>query len=228
MSVLIDSIELLRVSDSAAVSADIYLGLDERHLRDHEREWRPPMLQAARTAKTNCTDANGTLDHAKFLSELAQMRVEDFHWDWRKFNAVFAARSGCSALAIECAGHAQGLMIVDSENHASRLDPKGQTIAYVDFLASAPWNRGTFIPAVQFGLTGYALIATAISLSQRNTLDGRIGLHSVGGSVAFYATKCGMTSFGPDPNKKGLVYLEMSTQQADAFLNMLATRRGAP
>jgi hypothetical protein len=228
MSIQIDDIELLRADRNAVALAEIYLGLDERHLRDHEFSWRPPMLQAVRSAKAACSDAKGNVDAAKFVVELARLRVEDFHWDWRRLNAIFAARSGCCAVAIECDGHAQGLMIIDTENHASRLLPKGQTIAYVEFLTSAPWNRGTFIPTVQFGLTGYALIATAISISRRNSLDGRVGLHSVSGSVSFYAQKCGMTSFGPDATKKGLVYLEMSTQQADAFLAKLATRRGAP
>ncbi len=227
MSVLIDDIELLRANGNAVVSAQIYLGLDERHLLDHELSWRPPMLQAARSARLRCTDAQGNVDVAKFATELARLRLEDFHWDWRRLNAIFAVRSGCLTLAIECDGHAQGFMIVDTENHASRLQPKGQTIAYVEFLTSAPWNRGTFIPTVQFGLTGYALVATAISVS-RNSLDGRVGLHSVSGSVSFYANKCGMTSLGPDATKKGMVYLEMSAQQADAFIAKLAARRGAP
>lgn len=228
MTVPIDEIELLRASGNAVVLAQIYLGLDERHLRDHELSWRPPMLQAARSAKAGCTGANGKVDVAKFVAELARLRLEDFHWDWRRLKSIFASRSGCDGLAIECDGHAQGLMIIDTENHATRLPPKGQTIAYVEFLTSAPWNRGTFIPTVEFGLTGYALVATAISVSRRNSLDGRVGLHSVSGSVSFYANKCGMTSFGPDATKKGLVYLEMSTQQADAFLAKLAARRGAP
>lgn len=228
MSALFDDIELLRVSGNTGVLAQIYLGLDERHLRNHEFSWRPPMLQAVRSVKAACTDTKGNVDVTKFAAELARLRLEDFHWDWRKLNAIFAARSGCSALAIECDGHAQGLMIIDTENHASHLAPKGQPIAYVEFLASAPWNRGTFIPSVQFGVTGYALIATAISISRRNSLEGRVGLHSVSGSVSFYATKCGMTSLGPDARKKGLVYLEMSNQQADAFLAKLAARRGAP
>jgi len=228
MSVQIDDIELLNANGNAVVLAEIYLGLDERHLRDHELSWRPPMLQAVRSAKAACTDIKGNVDVAKFSAELARLRLEDFHWDWRRFNAIFAAQSGCCALAIECHGHAQGLMIIDTENHASRFPPKRQTIAYVEFLTSAPWNRGTFIPKVQFALTGYALVATAISISRRNSLDGRVGLHSVSGSVSFYAKKCGMTSFGPDATKKGLVYLEMSTQQADAFLAKLAARRGTP
>jgi hypothetical protein len=228
VSTLIDDIELLRVNGDTGVLAKIYLGLDERHLIDHELEWRPPMLQAARAAQVRYTDANGKVDVARFAAELARLRLEDFHWDWRKLNAIFAARSGCSALAIECDGHAQGLMIIDTENHASHLLPKGQPIAYVERLASAPWNRGTFIPKVTFGVTGYALVATAIAISRRSSLDGRVGLHSVSGSVGFYAHKCGMTSLGPDVTKQGLVYLEMSPQQADAFLAKLATPRGAP
>jgi hypothetical protein len=229
MSVLIDDIELLRVNGNTGVLAQIYLGLDERHLRDHELSWRPPMLQAARSAAARCADASGNVEFAKFVAELGRLRLEDFRWDWRRLDAIFAARSGCSALAIECDGHAQGLMIIDTDNHASRLPlTKGQTIAYVEFLTSAPWNRGTFIPTVQFGLTGHALIATAISVSRRNSLDGRVGLHSVSGAVTFYERKCGMTSFGPDATKKGLVYLEMATQQSDAFLAKLAARRGTP
>jgi len=229
MSVLIDNIELLRINDNTVVSAEIYLGLDERHLRDHELSWRPPMLQAARDARAYCTDASGNVDVGKFATELARLRLQDFHWDWRKVNATSAALSGCSAIAIECDGHAQGLMIIDTENHASRLKPKGQTIAYVELLTSAPWNRGTFIPTAQFGLAGYALVATAISVSRRNSLNGRVGLHSVSGAVGFYANKCGMTSFGPDPIKKNkLVYLEMSSQQSDAFLAKLTARRGVP
>ena len=228
MSKLIDNIELLRISDKTAVSAEIYLGLDERHLRNHELEWRPPMVGAARTALASCTDSHGALDMSKFASELARLKLEDFKWDWRKINAVYPTHSGLSALAIECAGHTQGLMLLDTENYASRLAPKGQTIAYVELLASAPWNRGTFIPTLQYGLTGYALVATAIGMSRRNSLDGRVGLHSVKGSIAFYTAKCGMTAFGPDPKKPGLEYMEMSTQQADAFLSMLAQRRGTP
>ena len=80
MSNQIDEIELLRASDNAVVLAEIYLGLDERHLRDHESSWRPPMLHAVRSAKAACTDAVGDLDVASFVAELARLRLEDFHW----------------------------------------------------------------------------------------------------------------------------------------------------
>jgi hypothetical protein len=226
MTVLIGEIELVRVSDNTVVSGQIFLGLDERHIRDHEIYWRPPMLQAARAVRAKCTDGVGKVDLPKLLTEIGRMRLEDITWDWRQFNAIFAARSGCHGLAIECDGRTQGLMLIDTENHASRLDPKGEAIAYVELLTSAPWNRGTFIPTPQFALTGYALIATAISISRSNSLDGRVGLHSVSGSVSFYANKCGMTSFGADARKKGLVYFEMSTEQSDVFLTTLVTRRG--
>jgi hypothetical protein len=223
-----EEIELIRASDSAVVLAQVYLGFHERHLRDHELAWRPPMLQAARSARARCTDAQGNVDLGRLGAEIARLRLEDFHWDWRRIHSIFSARSGCSGLAIECDGHAQGLMIIDTENHAGRLEPKGQTIAYVELLTSAPWNRGTFISTSQFALTGYALVATAISVSRNNSLNGRVGLHSVPGSVSFYGNKCGMTSFGPDGRKKGMVYFEMSSQQADAFLAKLIARRGGP
>jgi hypothetical protein len=228
MTALIGEIELIRVSDNSVVLAQIYLGLEERHFRDHELSWRPPMIQAARAVQASCTDAGGKVDVPKFLSEIARLRLEDVQWDWRQINSIFATRSGCQALAIECEGCTQGLMLIDTENHASRLAPTGQAIVCVELLTAAPWNRRTFIPTAQFALTGQALIATAIGISRSNSLDGRVGLHSVSGAVGFYATKCGMTSLGPDAQKKGLVYFEMSTQQADVFLNKLATRRGGP
>ena len=228
MTALIGEIELLRVSDNTVVSAQIYLGLEERHIHDHEHSWRPPMVAAARAAQTSCTDAAGNIDLSRLLTEIARLRLEDIRWDWRQINTIFATRSGCHGLAIECDGHTQGLMLIDTENHASRLAPQGETIAYVELLTSAPWNRGTFIPTQAFALTGYALIATAIGISRDHSLEGRVGLHSVSGSVNFYETKCGMTSFGPDARKKNLVYFEISSQQADAFLAKLAARRGGP
>jgi hypothetical protein len=224
---ILGEIKLVRVADGASVQAQICLGLEERHLRDHELAWRPPMLKAARDAQARCTKA-GSVDMPMFRAECAKLRVEDFNWDWRRINAVYKSDSDYALLAIECEGHAQGLMLIETVNHATRLSPKGEPLAYVELLTSAPWNRGTFITTQQFNFTGYALVATAISFSQKKNFAGRVALHSVSGALSFYAGKCGMSSLGADPMKKGLEYFEMSSQQADTFLAKISARRGAP
>ncbi len=170
---------------------------------------------------------NGNVDIALFRKELARLRLEDFAWDWRKLHGIYASDPGSALFAIECDGNTQGLMLVETLNHATRLDPKGQNLAYVELLTSAPWNRGTFMGDPRFGQTGYALINIAINVSQDKQFGGRIALHSVSGSVSFYS-KCGMTHLGPDPHKQGLDYFEISSQQALAFTTQIAARRGGP
>ena len=162
------------------------------------------MLHAVRSAKAACTDAVGDFGCGRFVAELARLRLEDFHWRMATVQCDIRRPIRLLRLAIECDGHAQGLMIVDTENHASRHPPKGQTVAYVEFLTSAPWNRGTFIPTVQFGLTGYALCPRRSVSADATPSTGRVGLHSVSGSVNFWLQTAGITSFGPDATKKGL------------------------
>jgi len=225
VSIQVGEIDLIQRPGDKVIKAKIFRGLEERHFRDHEDFWLPPMLEAAKDARSRCTAADGVVDTNLFGQEMAQLRLQDVGWDWRRLNAGYGDDSDCALFAVEAAGRTQGLMLLEGANHATRHDPKGNNLVYIERIASAPWNRGTFMGSPQFGQTGYALVRIAIEHSRDLQLDGRVALHSVSGSVSFY-NKCGMTHFGPDRHKNGYDYFEMSHGQADAFSPSKLLRRG--
>jgi hypothetical protein len=66
---------------------------------------------------------------------------------------------------------------------------------------------------------GSLLVRAAIELSREEGFKGRIGLHSLPQSNAWYANMCGMTDLGADPGySHQLRYFEMTPEQAEAFL----------
>lgn len=58
-------------------------------------------------------------------------------------------------------------------------------------------------------------MVSAIDISQNVGFEGRIGLHSLPQAEGFYIDKCGMIGLGPDPAYEGLLYCEMTSEQAD-------------
>jgi len=108
-------------------------------------------------------------------------------------------------------------MLVDVTKFAKLPVQEGRELVYVDFLATAPWNRPNFVQAPKYKGIGRLLIATAVSLSLTLEFKGRIGLHSLPQSENWYATVCGFTAGGYDQEKK-LHYFEMTEVQAASFL----------
>jgi hypothetical protein len=121
------------------------------------------------------------------------------------------------SFAIECNGDTQGLMIV-SLLKLSRIEAtKGKPLVYIDFLETAPWNRDS-LAEPRFRGVGSVMLAVAIQLSLDEGFHGRIGLHSLPQSEAWYS-KRGMTNFGPDPHyPHNLTYFEMMESQASAHI----------
>jgi hypothetical protein len=95
---------------------------------------------------------------------------------------------------------------------------KGKPLAYVHFLAAAPWNLATVAPDPRFSLVGSILVATAIHLSIEEEFQGRIGLHSLPQADEWYRNSCGMTDLGRDHAVQDLRYFEMTPEQASEFL----------
>ena len=96
---------------------------------------------------------------------------------------------------------------------------RGKDLAYVEFVATAPWNRPELTKEPQFRGLGSTMIRTAIEVSIAEGFRGRVGLHSLPQSESFYgdSDKCGMTNFGSDASCYALAYFEMTEQQAAAF-----------
>jgi hypothetical protein len=140
---------------------------------------------------------------------------EHSHWDWR--NKLDSVEAGYHLLvAVECQNQAQGMMALV---RTPRLSPyTGESVVYVDYLESAPWNLRTTSASPRFLGVGTVLIAEAIHVSLEMGLSGRVGLHSLPQAEPFYESKCRMTRFGADRHYFDLPYFEYDAGQAARWL----------
>lgn len=203
MKTLIDAAELLNRLTGAFESAQVFQGCDQKNLDDFERLWKPELISRRSEFTT--------------WQESAEANAQDSHWDW-----IRKARAANDSLqyeffTVECGDTTQGLMLVDVTKFANLPTQEGRELVYVDFLATAPWNRPGFSQAPKYKGIGRLLIATAVSLSLTLEFKGRIGLHSLPQSENWYETVCGFTASGYDQEKK-LKYFEMTEIQAACFL----------
>jgi len=137
------------------------------------------------------------------------------HWNWgQKAISVFPLLA-YRFLGIEVEGMMQGLMMACLEGSA-RLDPdKGKPLVYVEYLETAPWNAREFTDTPRFKNVGVRLMQAAARLSVDEGFAGRVGLHSLEQTKAFYAGPCGMQSLGPDGDYE---YFELTAAQATKLL----------
>ena len=98
----------------------------------------------------------------------------------------------------------------------SRARPAGQELVYIDYVATAPWNRRQIQDPERLRGVGSLLVGTAVEASRMKGLDGRCGLHSLPSAEPFYR-KIGMKDFGADASYHGLVYFEFDAAAAHAF-----------
>ncbi len=181
------------------VEGTLFDKITEKHIQDTESLWAPWMATA-------------------IASQSPPRHEESRHWDWRKKMGNYGGQLGFPCFAIECCGETQGLMIVNTLESCRIEEQKGKPLVYVEYLATAPWNRQSLAPTPKYTAVDSVLIAVAIQLSLEQDFEGRVGLHSLPQSSGFYGDKCGMTSFGVDPHKSPLLYFEMTANQANAFL----------
>lgn len=173
-------IKLQRVSDSQIVDADI-APLSGKHLDDFATFWKP---------------------------RLSDSQEEDSHWDWIQKWKMTHKSVSYESYAVEADFITQGLMLIEVDFHRSRTCPK-QGLVYLDFLATAPWNRPNIEDPPQFKGVGSALYQFAIQRSLDLEYKGRVGLHALPNAEAFYH-KQGLQDFGIDPEKQNLRYFELS------------------
>lgn len=146
-------------------------------------------------------------DFVNFWSEeLQKYKTQDKHWDWL-FKLNFIRRnSEFEGYALEAEGNTQGLMKIETQRHGSHKE-YGKKLVYVEFLASAPWNRKVIQRPPMFRGVGTNLLRYARLRSVELGYGGRVGLHSLPESVQFYENQF-MNNFGADYNKDYLFYFE--------------------
>jgi len=208
MKEAIETVDLLNRETQQFEPAILYRGIDKTNLDDFDRRWRP--LIDVRIAQMTSP------------SEIAAANIQDWHWDWRDKAKKRTGQLASDSFAVEIDGITQGLLFTTSAAFARIDEQKGLDIVYLEYLATAPWNRKGFTTRPIYKGVGRVLVAAAISLSHDLGFQGRIGLHSIPQSESWYRDTCGMNDLGVDMNAdhRGVLrYFEMTSDGANAFIS---------
>lgn len=135
-----------------------------------------------------------------------EVQQPDVSWDWAYKLRLALSDRRYEAYAIELDELVQGVTLLETHWHRAG-DPERSPLVYIEYLASAPWNRRLVEDPPYLVGVGRALLLLARQRSVELGYGGRVGLHSLPGSEAFYHRN-NMPDYGPDPDKDGLVYFE--------------------
>jgi hypothetical protein len=184
------------------------LGLPD--IIEAQRQWGPKKLDIASECIRLSLKVGGIVEH--------------FHWDWVGKVLYYedpAHGHDVTTLGIEVENSWQGLSMAEPMSGFSRLGQGGQSIVYIHYLESAPWNLK--IPEIgqdpEYTGVGTTLVATCARLSIARGCEGRIGLHSLPRALPFYE-RLGFVNLGEEPDGplKGLCYLELPEEAAAMLL----------
>jgi len=187
-------VQLLDASRNA-VDAEIFDQITEADLVEWEQHWRGYRVSTTPQA--------------------AAAEAEHSHWNWR---AKEVRRHGLLAnkgFALRCGGTLEGLMFTKNTLTCRLAEQAGKPLIYIEYLESAPWNR-LAVP-VRYRGVGSALLRAAMELSLADGFHGRVGLHSLPGSIAWYR-QLGLSDLGGDSACQDLHYFEMTPAQTQRFL----------
>lgn len=150
----------------------------------------------------------------KMLIEAEQVDM-DWNWDYKLRLSTNDDRFEAYVVVQDDVVH--GVVLIETQWHLSQISyddgaslDNRLPLVYVEYLASAPWNRRSLEDPPFFEGIGRALLVFARQRSIELGYGGRVGLHSLPGSEAFYR-RCNMPDYGPDPDKDQLVYFEYSS-----------------
>ncbi len=130
----------------------------------------------------------------------------DADWNWAYKLQLAVNDDRYEVYGMEMEALLQGVILLETQWHRSWL-PQRFPLVYVEYLASAPWNRRLIENPPYLVGVGRALLLFARQRSLELGYGGRVGLHSLPGAEAFYQ-RYQIPDYGPDPDKGGLVYFE--------------------
>ena len=159
----ISHVYLFNVERGESELAELCDAITEQHLTDWECEWAPELLKALLRLRRTAARSHWP---------------QNLHWDWHRKATTLQGMLARTGFSIVCDGLTQGMMIVDTVRKRCRIDgQRGMHLVYVEFLESAPWNRGKLFDPPRYRGVGSILIRAAVELSQSLEFHGRIGLH---------------------------------------------------
>lgn len=200
MKKAIATVPLLALESGTFRDATLFQGIDLETLKGIEEDWTPMFDAAA-----------------------PENRPEDAHWQWAA-KALHALDNPLSyeLFEIEADNRTQGMMLAlkgGLKCFSRHPEHPRAPLVYIDFLATAPWNRPGMVETPTYKGVGQVLFMTAVSLSLEEEAAGRVGLHSLPGAEAFYRTRLNMTDMGKDEAYQNLRYFELSATQAEQLIS---------
>lgn len=184
-------------------SAGLIEGVTLSEMQTADQQWIPFLTQAVTDALARGVPRYDLPEHK--------------HWEWER--KARAMTQGSMAFAIQADAEMQALMIVRTDRVCRIPSQTGEPLAYVDYLAAAPWNLPGLVVTPRFTRCGITLIDAAIRYSARLGFAGRIGLHALNGAEGFYRDKIRMRDLGIDVAYEDLRYFEMTESDTTAFLS---------
>lgn len=148
------------------------------------------------------------------VSLFVQYGLTDFNWDWTQKAAYCRGDEYIWMYFVTENERVQAIAILYHPK-SSRLD--GRSIFYIDYIATAYWNRRRDKSRREVFGAARTLISTAID-HIRESFGYRYGfcLHSLPTAVTYYEG-LGMQRFDADPEKENLVYFEASESVASSL-----------
>lgn len=217
MAMILASYDVLSPELGRSVKIDVVEGLDAVHLDHIEQAWAPLMKQQRNKAVLEFFTQLPAAEQTKeaFAALLGRFGIPDFHWNWRRKCSI-APGTERQAYGIVNGDQVEAAMML-ANGHQTRLGTLGEPLIYVDFLATAPWNRNAIQRPERFRGLGTMLLGAAVEISRSKGMDGRCGLHALPSAEGFYH-RAGMQDLGADPTYMNLHYFEMDAALARAFL----------
>jgi hypothetical protein len=216
VATILESFDIDSPKHGKTFKIDLAEGLDASHLDFMEAQWTPAMQRQYGVALLEFFQlpaADQTLE--KLLGILGKFDVQDRHWKWRTKCAI-APGTNRKVFSLLNGAEVEAAMVLQL-GKTSRDPSTPLPIAYVDFVAIAPWNRKAFQNPQRFRHLGTVMIGAAVQHSRKLGLDGRCGLHSLPQSEGFYR-HIGMRDFGLDGSYSSLRYFEFDATAAANFL----------
>lgn len=154
-------------------------------------------------------------DTLAFRQLYEESQLEDFHWRWLN-KAMSYNTNEYEWFYYIAENEIQGVCVI---YHPKQSKIDDENVFYIEFVATAPWNRLNRMCDIKFKGIGSALLRESLIYSI-NILGYRPGfsLHSLPQATTYYE-KIGMQNFGPDPGYHGLIYLEMEQRSSEVFAN---------
>ena len=192
----------------ADVDFEVVHGQDRKLAALAEIRWQPYFAQ-------QIIDLKNHADNEEQLEELlAELGTEHSHWNWVKKAIVFVDE-GYEWFYLKSDNDIEAIAVIYHPKE-SRID--SESVYYIEYVASAPWNRPSPIHGRKLSGVGSKLIEV-ISEFAADELNLRPGfcLHSLPQTISYYEN-IGMTDFGPDAGKENLHFFEMSKEECLAML----------